>query len=330
MGHRKKHAPRRGSLAYLPRKRAKDIVARPNFWPKIEGETVTPLGFAGYKAGMNHAFIIEDSPGSPMFGKEVCKAVTVLDSPPMLVCGVRAYTTNESGKSQPLTEAWASKLPKDINRLLILPKKYDTSAMLRAIEKGSESITRLRLIACVQPRLASVPQKRPDLVEIELGGGTVADRIKYAKDVMGKSIRVADIFEEGALVDVSAVTKGKGFQGPVKRWGIKVLPKKSRKTKRGVGAIGPWKPPRVMYTVPRAGQMGCSKRTEYNKRILKIGSKGMEITPKSGFTNYGVIKGDYVVVSGSIPGPSKRLVFMRYPARPRGRRKGPPKVTQLA
>lgn len=81
-------------------------------------------------------------------------------------------------------------------------------------------------------------------------------------------------------MDVLAITKGKGFQGPVKRWGVKILPRKSRKTKRGVAVIGPWHPTRVLYTVPRAGQMGYFQRTEYNKRILKIGADGKEITPR--------------------------------------------------
>jgi large subunit ribosomal protein L3 len=100
-------------------------------------------------------------------------------------------------------------------------------------------------------------------------------------------------------MDVVAITKGKGFQGPVKRWGVKLLPRKSRKTKRGVACIGPWKPARVLYTVPRAGQMGYHQRTEYNKRILKIGIDGKEVTPNGGFVRYGEVKGTYVIVDGS-------------------------------
>ena len=101
----------------------------------------------------------------------------------------------------------------------------------------------------------------------------------------------------------------------MKRWGIKLLPRKSRKTKRGVAAIGPWRPARVLYTVPRAGQMGYHQRTEYNKRILKIGINGKDVTPNGGFVKYGEVKGTYLIVDGSLPGPAKRLVRLRYPAR---------------
>ncbi|HDI53041.1 MAG TPA: 50S ribosomal protein L3, partial [Candidatus Bathyarchaeota archaeon] len=44
-------APRRGSMAYSPRKRAKSIAGRIRFWPEVE-EGPRLLGFAGYKAGM--------------------------------------------------------------------------------------------------------------------------------------------------------------------------------------------------------------------------------------------------------------------------------------
>jgi large subunit ribosomal protein L3 len=57
--------------------------------------------------------------------------------------------------------------------------------------------------------------------------------------------------------------------------------------------------------------MGYQQRTEFNKRILKIGENGAEITPKGGFLHYGVLKNPYVLVKGSIPGPTKRLVRIR-------------------
>jgi large subunit ribosomal protein L3 len=132
-------------------------------------------------------------------------------------------------------------------------------------------------------------------------------------------------------MDLFAITKGKGFQGPVKRWGIKLLPRKSRKTKRGVAAIGPWKPARVLYTVPRAGQMGYHQRTEYNKRILKIGIDGKEVTPKGGFVRYGEVKGTYIIVDGSLPGPAKRLIRLRYPARaPKKIPDSPPNISYIS
>lgn len=317
-------------MAFIPKKRANSIVAKPYFWPGIEADKAIPLAFAGYKAGMTHAFFVEDSRGSPLYGKEVCRSVTILEAPPMIVCGVRAYVSDMGGDGYAFTEAWAKKLPDDLERVMTIPKNHDTQSTLRKIEDHLDHLTHLRLIVCTQPRLAAVPKKKPEILEIELGGGTMSDRFNYAKDMLGKTIRVSDVFKEGMLIDVLGVTKGKGFQGPVRRWGIKILPKKSRKTKRGVGAIGPWKPGRVTYTVPRAGQMGFHRRTEHNKRILRVGTNGEAISPKRGFTNYGVVQGDYVILVGSVPGPAKRLIVLRHPVRPKKVSESSPEVTYIA
>ena len=93
MGHRKKHAPRRGSLAFLPRGRAASAVGGVRFWPEVE-EGPTMLGFTGYKAGMTRVFLVEDRPGSPDYGKETLHSTTVVEAPPMWVCALRAYVRN--------------------------------------------------------------------------------------------------------------------------------------------------------------------------------------------------------------------------------------------
>ena len=329
MGHRKKHAPRHGSLAYLPRGRAKRTVGRIRFWPKVE-EGPTLLGFMGYKAGMTHIMMVEDKPGSLNLGKEASHPATILDVPPIIVFAVRAYTKNQYGL-QTFTEAWMKSPPKDFDRALVLPEEFNTEENLKKIEEGIEKIAEIRLLAATQPRLAGVPKKKPDIMEIKVDGGSIKEQIEYAKSLLGKTVSITDVFKEGHFMDVVAITKGKGFQGPVKRWGIKILPRKSRKTKRGVAAIGPWKPARVLYTVPRAGQMGYHQRTEYNKRILKIGIDGKNVTPKGGFLKYGEVKGTYVIVDGSLPGPAKRLVRLRHPARPPKKiLETPPNITYIS
>jgi len=329
MGHRKKHAPRHGSLAYLPKGRAACEVGRIRFWPSVE-EGLTMLGFMGYKAGMTQVFMVEDKPGSPNLGKEIVHPVTVLDAPPILVCAIRAYTQNQYGL-QSFTEAWMKKPPKDLNRSLTPPKNSDSNQGLNKMEENLDKIAEFRLLVATQPRLTGVPKKKMDMMEVKIDGGSIEEQFNHGKKLLGKTVSVTDVFKEGQFVDVVSVTKGKGFQGPVKRWGIKILPRKSRKTKRGVAAIGPWKPPRVLYTVPRAGQMGYHQRTEYNKRILKIGADGSEVTPKGGFLRYGLVRGTYVLLDGSLPGPAKRLIRLRYPARPPRRvAEAPPKITHVS
>jgi len=329
VGHRKKHAPKRGSLAYLPRGRAARPIGRIRYWPEVDEGPVL-LGFAGYKAGMTHVIMIEDKPRSPNYGQEVTYPVTIIDAPPMIICAVRAYTKDEYGLKT-LTEAWAESLPKDFERLKGVPRNPNTEEALNKIQKNLKEVVEFRVIAATQPRLARVPKKKPDVMEIKVGGGSIEEQFEYIKKILGKTISVNEVFKEGQFVDVIAVTKGKGWQGVVKRWGVKILSHKARKTKRGVAALGPWKPPRVLYTVPRPGQMGYHQRTEFNKRILKIGENGEEVTPKGGFLRYGPVKGTYLMLKGSVPGPAKRLIRLRYPARPpKEVSETPPEITYVA
>lgn len=329
MGHRKKSAPKRGSLAYLPRGRAAQENGRIRYWPSVAGGPRL-LGFMGYKAGMSHAFYVDDHPRSPNFGKEINQPVTVIETPPILVCGIRAYTQTGYGLKT-CAEAWMKEPPKDLSRVFTLPESFDSELGLKRIEENLDSIVEFRLLAITQPRLANVSKKKPELVEVKVDGAPIKDLFGYVQELLGKAVGVGEVFKDGQFVDVIAVSKGKGFQGPVKRWGIRIMTRKSRKLKRGVACIGPWKPPRVLYTVPRAGQMGYHQRTEYNKRVLKIGVDGKEITPAGGFVRYGVVKSPYVLLAGSVPGPSKRLVRLRVPARPpKMAPEEPPKVVAVS
>jgi large subunit ribosomal protein L3 len=314
MGHRK-HGPKHGSLAYLPRGRAKSILARIRYWPKIETDSPTLLGFVGYKAGVTHVFTIDNREGSPNYGKETVRQATVLETPPMLVCAVRAYTKNQNGL-QTLTEAWMKNPPEELERVFTIPENFNMEENLQKIDENLDKVAKIRVIAMTQPKQASVPKKKPDVAEIEIGGGTIQQQYEYTKNLLGKAITPPEIFRGGQCIDVIAVTTGKGWQGPVKRWGVNILQHKSRKTKRGVATLGPWKPPRVLYSVPRAGQMGFHQRTEYNKQILKMGTDGKEVTPKGGFTRYGIIRGSYIIIDGSVAGPEKRPIKLRHPARP--------------
>ncbi|MHA1380249.1 MAG: 50S ribosomal protein L3 [Candidatus Helarchaeota archaeon] len=333
MGHRKQSAPRHGSLSYRPRKRAQNPNGKIKSWPNYDGDP-SVLGFMGYKAGMTHIIFVENRKTSPFFGQEISKAVTILDCPPISICAVKAYIYTDYGLKT-IGEAWAGELNDDLSRVLPLPKEYDTDKALVDFEDKinpykDSKLLELRLLAHTQPRLTSVAKKKPDLMEIKVAGGQFDELIKYCKDMLGNEIRTFDIFKEGQLIDVSAVSKGKGFQGPVKRFGIKILPRKSRKSRRAVGAIGPWQPSRVSYTVPRAGQMGYHQRVEYNKRIIKIGSDPKEINLSGGFIKYGLIKGDYLIIEGSVPGPVKRLIKIRYALRPKPHLERPPDIVYVS
>lgn len=308
----KYHRPRRGSLAFSPRKRAKSVIPRVRSWP--ECSEVRMQGFAGYKAGMTHVIMIDDRKNSPTYGDEIVVPATVIETPPMKVAAVRVYKKSQYGM-QIAAEAWAENLDGFLERRVKIPRKApDMEKLKNAAEEASE----IRVITYTQPYLITgVPKKVPDVMEHKIGGN-VEEALDYAISKLGKEISISEVFEEGAIIDVIAVTKGKGFQGPVKRWGVITLDAKhARSSKhRRVGNLGPWNPHHVRWTVPQAGQTGFHQRTEYNKRVIKIGENGEEITPKGGFLHYGIIRTHYVLVAGSVPGSVKRLVRMRDAIRP--------------
>ncbi len=272
------------------------------------------LAFAGFKAGMTYAIALDNREGSLTYGKEIVVSMTVLETPPMLACALRAYRKTYEGL-QTFSEAWMEKPPKDFERIISVPEKFNTEEGLKKIEGNLDKIADLRLLLATQPRNAKRPKKAPDIVEVKIGGGSIKDRFEYGKKLLGSEVKASDVIKEGQAVDAVGITKGKGIQGPVKRWGIRRKTHKARKTVRQVGSIGAWTPHYVMYSVPRAGQMGFHQRTEYNKLIMKIGNNGSEITPKGGFLRYGVINSDYVAVKGSVPGTRNRLIVLRHSSR---------------
>jgi len=303
-------------MGYSPRKRARSIAARISNWPESTGDGVKLQGFAGYKAGMTHAFIVDYRPRSTTSGQEVQIPVTVVEVPPMKVCGVRFYSETPYGRKA-VGEVWASKVDKELARRLPTPKEYDEKAAWEKI--GKLEYDDIRALVYTQPVLVSgLPKKKPELMEIRIGGGVMKDRHAFSKSILGKAVTVKDFAKEGEMIDVCSVTKGRGWQGVTKRWGTKLLMHKNSKHRRLIGTLGTKRPNYVRPSVPQGGQRGFHQRTELNKRILKIGDKAEEINPKGGFLNYGTVRNTYVLLHGSVPGPSKRMVRLRQPVRPTG------------
>lgn len=342
MGHRKKSAPRRGSLGFRPRKRAEGIVPRIRTWPLVVDKNIFPVGFIGYKVGMTHAMIIDDRSTSSTFGKQIFMPVTVVEAPPMIFAGIRAYTYDVNEGKQPFTEAWADAEALKgtfVERLIKgFSRRTSASKSLEEIEKSFNDIVEIRALMLSQPYLTGgVPKKKPELIEVGLSGTDLKAKLDYAVKKLGQKVKISEIFKAGQFIDVVGITKGKGFQGPVKRFGIKILPKwhKHRKAARKVGARGPGFG--APSTVPQAGQMGFHQRVDYNKRILLIADvEGKEkellsrINPPSGWHKYGLIKSDFLILAGSIPGPRKRPIVLRYPVRPLSWiPQGAPKITYL-
>ena len=285
-------------------------------WPEYKDGAAKLLGFIGYKAGMTHAVMTVGNVDSPFAGQETVVPVTVIDTPPIRPFSIRGYEASVYGLKL-TTEVLAGTMSEDLKKAMPVPKEYDHDTKMKEFEEKLDSFAEIRMLIHTQPRLAGIAKKKPDVMEYKVGAPNVSEAFEYAKSILGTDIRVADILNEGILIDSIAVTKGHGFQGPVRRWGIRILQHKSRKTKRGVGCIGPWTPSNIRYSVPRPGQTGFHTRTSFNSKIVKMGERGEEITPSGGFVNYGVIRGDYIMVHGSIPGAVKRPVRIRFAIRPK-------------
>ena len=306
-------------MGFSPRKRADTEVPRFNTWPDDDGQ-VGLQGFAGFKAGMSHVVMVDDQANSASEGMEQSVPVTVVEVPPMRAAAVRAYEDTPYGK-KPLTEVWAEDLDEDLDRALSVPdgdQSENRDALTEALEAGD--IADVRVISHTVPSaVPSVPKKRPDIMENRVGGGSVADRVEFALDLIDEdgAYEFGDVFRAGEFLDVAGVTKGKGTQGPVKRWGVQKRKGKHARQgwRRRIGNLGPWNPSRVRSTVPQQGQMGYHQRTELNKRLIDFGDED-DVTVDGGFPNYGEVGAEYALIKGSLPGPEGRLVRFRPAVRP--------------
>ncbi len=312
----KAHRPRAGSRMIWPRKRAKKSYTRiRNMSIKaLHFKDAKPLGFGGYKAGMTHAIIIDNRAKSLTKGTGISVPVTVLECPPMRVASIRLYKRDTNGMHV-VSEIFYSKPDKDLSRKMDISKKSDSEKKLQEAEQKIDSFQDIRVIVHTRPGSTGFGKKKPDVFELPIGGN-VKEKFNWAKEHLGKEIGVENIFSPGNQVDVHGVTKGKGFQGPVKRFGVTLRSHKSEKTRRGPANLGSWTPHHVGWEIAHAGQMGYHARTDYNKIILKISNKTEEINPKGGFVKYGLVRSPYVLVRGSVPGCPKRLVIFTCAIRP--------------
>jgi large subunit ribosomal protein L3 len=282
---------------------------------------------------MTHVTQTDNTKNSPTEGMEISTPVTVVETPPIVVMGIRAYTKTSRGLKA-MTDVLAAEMDEDLKRKISIPVDYDSEAQLASLKENLDKVVEIRALIHTKPRMASVPKKKPELMECGIGGKSTEDQLEYAVSVLGKEINPADVFADGEHTDAVAVTKGKGFQGVIKRWGVRIQYGKAARSSKGrhVGSIGPWTPARTMWTVPMAGQMGYHQRTEYNKKILKIGEADQvdEVNPKGGFVKYGLVKNNYLLLKGSLPGPSKRLVMLRKAIRPHGKHDDAPQISYIS
>src|SRR3989344_8186054 len=300
--------PRKGSLQFWPRKRAARAYSRVrNHIVPSENKL---SGFAGYKVGMSHLMVVDNRQNAMTKGEVIAVPVTIIECPPVKVASVRLYSDSVNGLK--LFKEIITKGDKELGMKLVLPKK---DVAVAAVGLDLSQVADVRVNVYTQPKLTGIGKRKPEVFELAVGGKTIPERFAFAQQLMGKEVAVKDVLKEGQQVDVFGVTVGKGFQGPVKRFGIALRQHKSEKTKRGPGSLGGWSNPR-MWTVAHAGQMGFQSRLERNKWVVKLSENPDELQMSGGMIHYGRLKSHFIVVKGSVQGEPKRLLRLSLSRQP--------------
>jgi len=292
----------------------------------------------GYKAGMTHVVREVERPGSKTHHKEIVDAVTIIETPPMVVVGLVGYVATAQGL-RTLSTVWAQVLSKEVRRRFYknwykakqkaftkYTKKYvDAPQDIEAeLTRMKEQCQVIRVIAHTQISKIGLRQKKAHMMEIQINGGSTSDKVDFGKNLFESEVPVDTVFSKDENIDVLGATKGHGNEGVVTRWGVTRLPRKTHRGLRKVACIGAWHPARVSFSVARSGQSGYHHRTEMNKKVFRIGKKGdtssakteadlteKGITPMGGFPHYGFVNEDWIMIKGCCVGIKKRCVTLR-------------------
>ncbi|MDP3881620.1 MAG: 50S ribosomal protein L3 [Nanoarchaeota archaeon] len=293
-------SPRAGSLQFWPRKRAEKILPSPN-WRTLNGKGKGILGFITYKVGMATALVKDNTADSITKGKKIVIPVTILEAPNMKVFSVRFYRNGQVIKDVIVSN------DSDLKKMVKLPQQVQ--ALDSQVPQEYDDI---RLIVYSLPKQTSI-KKTPDIAEIAF---TADNKLDFVKGIVGKELSLKESFSSD-LVDVRGLTTGKGLVGPVKRFGITLKQHKTEKGVRRPGSLSPWHPARVTFRTPMAGQLGMFTRVHYNLKVISQNAiADKDINSESGFKNYGKVKSNYILVKGSVQGPSKRQILITPSFRP--------------
>lgn len=311
------------SLQYWKSRRARSRLPRVRNHSRSEKTTLSNM--VCFKAGMLRAFVIDDSNSSTK-GSEVMRASTVLEVPKTECYGARVYHKDQNtGYLIPSYDIYSEEAAKRAGiRIKASGKRLEDM-------QNDSNMAEISALMVAYPNTANSEQNRRVRFESRLIGNDNIEKVKFIQDNIGKEIKSTDIFAEGEYIDITSITKGKGWQGVIKRGGVRRNNHKSTNKIRHGGPLGAFTPGKVLYTIPRAGQQGYNYRTEQNKRILRIATsqEAKSINPKSGFKNYGMLKNDFLVVQGSVAGTSKRMVRIKKAIRYNSKKVTKPKLTWI-
>ncbi|ERJ12388.1 50S ribosomal protein L3 [Haloplasma contractile] len=155
----------------------------------------------------------------------------------------------------------------------------------------------------VQLGFADIREKLKTKAEIGHAKKAETGPKRYVKEIrgnemadfeVGQEVKV-DIFEAGDTIDVTGTSKGKGFQGPIKRHNFSTGPMShGSRYHRGPGSMGPVDPMHVRKGKKLAGHMGSERVTIQNLEIVKVDTDR-----------------NLLLVKGNVPGAKKSLVMIK-------------------
>jgi large subunit ribosomal protein L3 len=258
-----------------------------------------------FKVGMTHVGITDTSE-SPSKGQEIMRAATLVVFPRTFIYGARFYNRKYMYR-QPATAVYDRVLAQRAGI------KNAKNTNFESVRKRLGDFEDVAALAFADPTNLRIGIKHLVRFEVPIGGNKLEEKLSFLEKWLGKEVKPADVLSAGGFADVISISKGKGWAGVIKRFGVARQYHKSTGKIRHVGTLGPWHPPKVLFSVPMAGHMGYNYRTEFNKRILKMGStqEAGAFTTRGGFIHFGNINGEFAVLDGSVPGPAKRLLRLR-------------------
>lgn len=290
--------PRKGSLQFWPRKRINKFLPRVN-WSAIESGKGLK-GFIAYKAGMVSVEVKDTTPSSMTKDKKIIIPATVLECPKMKIFSVRFHKDGLVKK-----DVLSEQLDKELKKKVKVPKQNKTK--LDSVKLSDYDNVSVIVYSVVKK---TGLKKKPDLAEVGIVGDSVDEKLKFVRENLNKELSINDFFASGEVIDLRGLTKGKGLQGPVRRFGITLKSHKSEKGVRRPGSLAPWHPARVTFRTPMAGQLGKFTRVHYNQKIISLGKAEELKESLKAIKNYGDVKTDYVIVAGSVQGVPKRQILI--------------------
>ena len=330
----------------MPKRRTKHHRGRVRHWPKDDKTKPVHLtAFMGYKAGMTHVVKYQQRrEGKKVIKKDVVHATSVVECPPMKIIGMVGYIETPRG-ARTLSTVWAQQIDTGVKRRFY--KNYyaakknafkhyvdrfkaadsDPKSIKRDLERMKKYCSTIRVICSTQIDKIHIRQMKAHVMEIQLNGGSVADKVDFGYSKFEQEVKVSEIFSDSEVIDTVGVTRGKGTQGVIKRFRVRRLQRCSHRGVRKIACIGAWHPSAVKWTVGRRGQLGYHSRTELNKKIYRVGAGAVSgatnnamceadaveknITPLGGFPHYGEVNEDFLLIKGGVMGTRKRPIVIR-------------------